>query len=263
MQRNRQMTRGSNYLTALAILIYESRSPQDAVLVSASNWSSTASWSSPIFFSSCISWATGSHNSISKAFTLYALVAIGLDHRPGGRPGMGHHLFCSACCAVALNDTFLAMHFPISGTDISPVYLVVIGFLIGVLGGFFGVGGSFIAGPALRAVGMHWNFAVGTDLAHIVGKSVVAAKRHRALGQRRSAARLDHGPRHDRWRGSRRAVDPDVEARGQRRFRGQHRFDRDLFQHLHLHDLGKLRRPSGCRRQRAPGKNRPANDDER
>jgi hypothetical protein len=51
-----------------------------------------------------------------------------------------------------------------------------------VLGGFFGVGGSFIAGPALRAVGLPWNFAVGTDLAHIVGKSVVAAKRHRALG---------------------------------------------------------------------------------
>ena len=76
----------------------------------------------------------------------------------------------------------LAMHFPISGTNISPLYLVVIGFLIGILGGFFGVGGSFIAGPALRAVGMHWNFAVGTDLAHIVGKSVVAARRHRALG---------------------------------------------------------------------------------
>src|ERR1051325_2960036 len=76
----------------------------------------------------------------------------------------------------------LAMHFPISGADISPVYLVVIGFLIGILGGFFGVGGSFIAGPALRAVGMHWNFAVGTDLAHIVGKSIVVATRHRALG---------------------------------------------------------------------------------
>ncbi|MDQ6912928.1 MAG: sulfite exporter TauE/SafE family protein [Verrucomicrobiota bacterium] len=74
------------------------------------------------------------------------------------------------------------MHFPISNVDISPVYLVVIGFLIGMLGGFFGVGGSFIAGPALRAVGLHWNFVVGTDLAHIVGKSVVAAKRHRALG---------------------------------------------------------------------------------
>src|SRR4249920_3759269 len=78
--------------------------------------------------------------------------------------------------------TLLAMHFPISGADISPVYLVVVGFLIGIMGGFFGVGGSFIAGPALRAAGLNWNVAVGTDLAHIVGKSVVAAKRHRALG---------------------------------------------------------------------------------
>ena len=74
------------------------------------------------------------------------------------------------------------MYFPISDAHISPIYLALVGFLIGILGGFFGVGGSFIAGPALRAVGLDWNFAVGTDLAHIVGKSVVAAKRHRALG---------------------------------------------------------------------------------
>jgi uncharacterized protein len=74
------------------------------------------------------------------------------------------------------------MFFPISHVHVNPIYLVVVGFLIGVLGGFFGVGGSFIAGPALRLAGMDWNFAVGTDLAHIVGKSVVAAKRHRALG---------------------------------------------------------------------------------
>lgn len=74
------------------------------------------------------------------------------------------------------------MFFPISDAHINPIYLVVIGFFIGVMGGFFGVGGSFIAGPALRAVGLDWNYAVGTDLAHIVGKSVVAAKRHRALG---------------------------------------------------------------------------------
>jgi uncharacterized membrane protein YfcA len=74
------------------------------------------------------------------------------------------------------------MFFPISNAHISPIYLAIVGFLIGILGGFFGVGGSFIAGPALRAAGLDWNFAVGTDLAHIVGKSVVAAKRHRALG---------------------------------------------------------------------------------
>ena len=74
------------------------------------------------------------------------------------------------------------MFFPISGAHISPIYLVIVGFIIGILGGFFGVGGSFIAGPALRLVGVDWNFAVGTDLAHIVGKSAVAVRRHRALG---------------------------------------------------------------------------------
>jgi uncharacterized protein len=74
------------------------------------------------------------------------------------------------------------MLFPISGAHISPIYLVIVGFVIGILGGFFGVGGSFIAGPALRLVGLDWNFAVGTDLAHIVGKSVVAVRQHRAFG---------------------------------------------------------------------------------
>ncbi|HEY3136898.1 MAG TPA: sulfite exporter TauE/SafE family protein [Blastocatellia bacterium] len=74
------------------------------------------------------------------------------------------------------------MDFLISNTHISPVYLVIIGFIIGVLGGFFGVGGSFLAGPALFAVGVPMNFVVGTDLAHIVGKSIVASKKHRALG---------------------------------------------------------------------------------
>jgi uncharacterized membrane protein YfcA len=74
------------------------------------------------------------------------------------------------------------MFFPISHADINPIYLVVVGFVIGILGGFFGVGGSFIAGPALRLMGVDWNYAVGTDLAHIVGKSIVAAKQHRALG---------------------------------------------------------------------------------
>src|SRR5437763_5364897 len=74
------------------------------------------------------------------------------------------------------------MFFPISNSHINPVYLVGVGFVIGILGGFFGVGGSFIAGPALRLMGVDWNYAVGTDLAHIVGKSIVAARQHRTLG---------------------------------------------------------------------------------
>jgi hypothetical protein len=72
--------------------------------------------------------------------------------------------------------------FLISQTQISPVYLMVVGFVVGILGGFFGVGGSFLAGPALFGVGVPMNFVVGTDLAHIVGKSIVAARKHRALG---------------------------------------------------------------------------------
>jgi uncharacterized protein len=74
------------------------------------------------------------------------------------------------------------MFFPISGVTLDPVYLILIGFVIGVLGGFFGVGGSFLTAPALFALGLPMNFVVGTDLAHIVGKSIVAAKTHRVLG---------------------------------------------------------------------------------
>src|SRR5205085_10853069 len=74
------------------------------------------------------------------------------------------------------------MDFPISHTHLSPFYLVGIGFIVGLLGGFFGVGGSFLAGPALYAVGVPMHFVVGTDLSHIVGKSIVAARKHRTLG---------------------------------------------------------------------------------
>ena len=74
------------------------------------------------------------------------------------------------------------MHFPISGVTIPSIWLVAIGLVVGVLGGFFGVGGSFLAGPALYVFGVPMNFVVGTDLAHIMGKSVVAARKHRALG---------------------------------------------------------------------------------
>ncbi len=74
------------------------------------------------------------------------------------------------------------MDFPITGVTINPLFLAGIGFLVGILGGFFGVGGGFIAGPLMFWAGVPMNFVVGTDLAHMTGKSIVAAKRHRALG---------------------------------------------------------------------------------
>lgn len=74
------------------------------------------------------------------------------------------------------------MHFPIAGVTVNPFLLAGIGFLVGILGGFFGVGGGFIAAPLMFWAGVPMNFVVGTDLAHMTGKSIVAARRHRALG---------------------------------------------------------------------------------
>jgi uncharacterized membrane protein YfcA len=74
------------------------------------------------------------------------------------------------------------MEFPIAGVVVDPLLLTGIGFVVGILGGFFGVGGGFIAGPLMFWAGVPMNFVVGTDLAHMTGKSIVAARRHRALG---------------------------------------------------------------------------------
>jgi uncharacterized membrane protein YfcA len=74
------------------------------------------------------------------------------------------------------------MYFPISGVAVNPLLLIGVGFVVGVLGGFFGVGGGFLAGPLMFLSGVPMNFVVGTDLAHMAGKSIVAARRHRAMG---------------------------------------------------------------------------------
>ena len=74
------------------------------------------------------------------------------------------------------------MYFPITDVTINPLFLASVGFLVGLLGGFFGVGGGFLAGPMMFLAGVPMNFVVGTDLAHMTGKSIVAARRHRVLG---------------------------------------------------------------------------------
>ncbi len=74
------------------------------------------------------------------------------------------------------------MYFPISDVTVNPLFLAGVGFVVGLLGGFFGVGGGFLAGPMMFLVGVPMNFVVGTDLAHMTGKSIVAARRHRILG---------------------------------------------------------------------------------
>jgi len=74
------------------------------------------------------------------------------------------------------------VHFPISDITVNPVYLAGIGFVVGILAGFFGVGGGFLTGPMLLIFGMPGHMVPGTDLAYMTGKSIVATRRHRALG---------------------------------------------------------------------------------
>jgi uncharacterized membrane protein YfcA len=74
------------------------------------------------------------------------------------------------------------VYFPLSDVTISPFLLAAVGFAVGLLGGFFGVGGGFLAGPMMLLSGVPANFVVGTDLAHMTGNSIVAARRHSTLG---------------------------------------------------------------------------------
>jgi len=59
--------------------------------------------------------------------------------------------------------------------------LVLMGFLVGVLSGFFGFGGGFIITPFLFTSGLPMNVAVGTSIAQIMGTAVIATMRHRRL----------------------------------------------------------------------------------
>lgn len=74
------------------------------------------------------------------------------------------------------------MYFPIAGVEVSPLLLVLIGFTAGVCGAFFGIGGAFMVTPALNLFGFPMAHAIGTDLAHVMGKSIVATLKHRLLG---------------------------------------------------------------------------------
>ncbi|MDP1651844.1 MAG: TSUP family transporter [Rhodocyclaceae bacterium] len=74
------------------------------------------------------------------------------------------------------------VHLPISGTEINGFALILLGFTVGVIGGFFGVGGAFMVTPALNVFGFPMAYAIGTDMAHIAGKSIVATFKHRKFG---------------------------------------------------------------------------------
>ena len=70
------------------------------------------------------------------------------------------------------------------GASLVTVALFVgFGLLIGILFGFFGIGGSFLVTPALLVMGYLSRVAVGSGLAFVFGTSVIATIEHRDLGQ--------------------------------------------------------------------------------
>ena len=71
--------------------------------------------------------------------------------------------------------------FGVSATLIAT--FVGFGLLIGILFGFFGMGGSFLVTPALLVMGYESTTAVASGLAFVFGTSVIATLKHRDLGQ--------------------------------------------------------------------------------
>ena len=81
-----------------------------------------------------------------------------------------------------MDANFFYMYMPIAGVTIFWPGLVLIGFSVGVIGGFFGMGGAWMVTPGLNILGFPMAFAIGTDIAHIAGKSMISTMRHAKFG---------------------------------------------------------------------------------
>jgi hypothetical protein len=77
---------------------------------------------------------------------------------------------------------WFTIYLPIAGIHFNVLVLLLIGFTVGVCGGFFGIGGAWIVTPALNIFGFPMPYAIGTDLAHMGGKSIVSTIRHGKFG---------------------------------------------------------------------------------
>src|SRR5512137_1421873 len=72
--------------------------------------------------------------------------------------------------------------FAIAGVEAPIFLLVLVGFTVGIVGGFIGVGGGYMVTPALIVFGFPGYMASGIDMTHICGKGLVSTVRHRQLG---------------------------------------------------------------------------------
>lgn len=71
---------------------------------------------------------------------------------------------------------------PISGVNIFWPGLIILGVGVGIIGAFFGMGGAWMVTPGLNILGFPMAFAIGTDIAHMAGKSLISTLRHGKFG---------------------------------------------------------------------------------
>ena len=74
------------------------------------------------------------------------------------------------------------MYFPNADVVVHPALLVFLGLIVGMLGGFFGVGGGFLITGGLLVFGVPPVYAVGTGLTLVMGTSIINTLKHRNLG---------------------------------------------------------------------------------
>jgi uncharacterized membrane protein YfcA len=77
---------------------------------------------------------------------------------------------------------WLYVFMPIVGVKVFWPGLVILGLGVGIIGGFFGMGGAWMVTPGLNILGFPMAFAIGTDIAHMSGKSLISTMRHAKFG---------------------------------------------------------------------------------
>jgi uncharacterized membrane protein YfcA len=76
----------------------------------------------------------------------------------------------------------LLIRLPFAGIEFNVGTLIAIGFAVGVLAGFFGIGGGWIVTPALHVFGLPMAFAVGTGFGNVACQGAMATVKHRRMG---------------------------------------------------------------------------------
>jgi len=71
---------------------------------------------------------------------------------------------------------------PVAGVPIFWPGLVILGMGVGMIGGFFGMGGGWMVTPGLNILGFPMAFAIGTDITQMAGPSLISSLRHSKFG---------------------------------------------------------------------------------